>query len=41
MVDTEAAEKMEAVTMYMSHWQKVVVLVQADFQEGWMAEEST
>ena len=27
--------------MEMSHWQKVAVLVQAEFQEGRLAEEAT
>ena len=26
---------------YMSNWEKVVDLVQADFGEGWIAEENT
>ena len=34
----EATEMMDTATAEMSHWQKVVVLLQTDFQERQLAE---
>ena len=37
----ETEEKRETETEAMTHWEKVVALVRADFREGPLAEEAT
>ena len=39
--ETEVTVMMETATTEMSHWQKVVMLVQAAFREGRLAGEAT